>query len=679
MKPHSLIFFFFFFFFFMYLFYQPSDCQQKYPNNTLKNCTHAPSKSDLSKGYLCNGPENTACQSFLTFHSHPPYNSPSRIARLLGSEPSSITLINGFSSNDKSLPPGTLVIVPVSCSCFGSVYHHKAAYTIRKNNTYFSLANDTFQGLTTCQALMSQNYYDPTRLVPDSELMAPLRCACPSRNQTAEGVSSLLTYMVEKGNTSASIGNRFGVDEDSILEGNMLLKNSTIYPFTPLLIPLKWKSCKKSPKYFYCYCPNGFLADGTQQGLNCRPDSKKFPVKLVTLLGVGIGLGFLCMFLLGYNLCKFLRERRTRLERYKFFKQNGGFLLQQRLSSYGRSEQAKIFTAEELQSATDDYNQSRFLGKGGFGTVYKGLLPDGSIVAVKKPNAIDKSQIEQFINEVIILSQISHRNIVKLLGCCLETEVPTLVYEFIPNGTLFHHLHDHEQESSLSCVHRLRIACDVAGAVAYMHSAASIPIFHRDIKSSNVLLDEKYSAKVSDFGTSTSIPDDKTHLTTAVRGTFGYLDPEYFQSNQFTEKSDVYSFGVVLVELLTGKQPISFAIDEEERNPIGYFIKLAKENRLLEVLDTRVAEEAEEEEIQAIAELAMRCLRLKGKKRPTMKEVAMELEGLRKSQRCIEISQDPQPLRDDDQNAYVHSAEESGQESVSDSKLFPLYMESSSF
>ena len=359
-------------------------------------------------------------------------------------------------------------------------------------------------------------------------------------------------------------------------------------------------------------------------------------------------MGFLCLFLLGYKLYQFLKKRKDRIHKEKLFKQNGGFLLQEKFSSCGSSEKAKIFTAEELQRATDNYNKSRFLGQGGYGTVYKGMLPDGNIVAVKKSKGIDKSQIEQFINEVVILSQINHRNIVKLLGCCLETEYPLLVYEFIPNGTLSQHIHwQKDLELSLSWENRIRIACEVAGAVAYMHGAASIPILHRDIKSSNILLDDKYAAKVSDFGTSRAVPDDKTHLTTEVKGTLGYLDPEYFQSSQFTDKSDVYSFGVVLVELLTGKKPISFVRDEEERNLVSHFIALTKEDRLHQILQPQVAGEASRKDIHAIANLAMRCLRLNGKKRPSMKEVSMELEALRISQKCLENFQEPHLLKDE--------------------------------
>ncbi|KAJ4723275.1 putative Kinase [Melia azedarach] len=257
------------------------------------------------------------------------------------------------------------------------------------------------------------------------------------------------------------------------------------------------------------------------------------------------------------------------------------------------------------------------------------MLADGRIVAVKKSKIVDESQVDEFINEVVILSQINHRNVVKLLGCCLETDVPLLVYEFVPNGALFQYIHDQTEEFPITWEMRLRIAIEISSALAYLHSAASIPIYHRDIKSANILLDDKYRAKVSDFGISRSMMIDQTHLTTQVRGTFGYLDPEYFRSSQFTEKSDVYSFGVILAELLTGQKPIRSTICEENKSLAAYFLCAMEEDGLFEVLDSRVLKEADKEEIIIVAKLAERCLNLSGRKRPTMREVATELIRIR--------------------------------------------------
>ncbi|XP_028084702.1 wall-associated receptor kinase-like 10 [Camellia sinensis] len=241
------------------------------------------------------------------------------------------------------------------------------------------------------------------------------------------------------------------------------------------------------------------------------------------------------------------REINDKQRKENFFKRNGGFLLQHKLSSSDGSEKIKLFNSKELEKATDHYHEDRILGQGGQGTVYKGMLSDGRIIAVKKSEVVDEGKVEQFINEVVILSQIVHRNIVKLLGCCLETDVPLLIYEFIPNGTLSQHIHDPNMEFPLSWEMRFRIATEVAGALSYSLYAAFIPIYHRDMKSTNIFLDEKYKGKFSNFGTSTSIDVDNTHLTIRVQGTFGYLDLEYFQSSQFTDKSDVYSFEVVIV------------------------------------------------------------------------------------------------------------------------------------
>ncbi|KAK9924180.1 hypothetical protein M0R45_032563 [Rubus argutus] len=364
------------------------------------------------------------------------------------------------------------------------------------------------------------------------------------------------------------------------------------------------------------------------------PDvQSKRPIK-VGVIVTSTAIGLLTLLVGGWWSYKVIKKRKNIKRKQKFFKQNGGLLLEQQLSSGEVSvEKIKVFNSKELEKATDHFNVDRILGQGGQGTVYKGMLEDGRIVAVKKSKIVDggDQEVRQFINEIVILSQIIHRNVVKLLGCCLETEVPLLVYEFIANGTLSEYIHQQNEEFPLTWEMTLRVAIEVAGALSYLHSAAICPIYHRDIKSSNILLDDKYRAKVADFGTSRSVSIDQTHLTTLVHGTFGYLDPEYLQSSQFTDKSDVYSFGVVLAELLTGQKPVSVTRSQEARSLSTYFLLSMEQNRLFDILDVRVMKDGGKEEIMKVANLAKRCLNLNGRKRPTMKEVAAELEGIQLS------------------------------------------------
>ncbi|KAL3715450.1 hypothetical protein ACJRO7_007222 [Eucalyptus globulus] len=370
---------------------------------------------------------------------------------------------------------------------------------------------------------------------------------------------------------------------------------------------------------------------------DCVDGRKKALIGLVA--GVG---GLVQVLLLSPWLYRVIKKRREIKRKRKYFKTQWGLLLQRHLSSSpeGNVAKSKLFRFKDLEKATDHFNKNRILGQGGQGVVYKGMLTCGKIVAVKKSKLIDKENVEEFINEVIILSQINHRNVVKLMGCCLETDIPLLVYEFIPNGTLYKYLHDPNEDLLASWDTRLRIATEIAGALFYLHSAASIPIYHRDIKSTNILLDEKHHAKVADFGTSKSVSLDQTHVTTLVRGTFGYLDPEYFRTGHFTDKSDVYSFGVVLAELLTGQTPISLLREEEEeRSLAAYFVISIEQNCLFDIADARVMEEGKKEEIVAVANLARRCLSSIGGNRPTMREVAMELEGVRRLTSSLSFQQ----------------------------------------
>nr|XP_015867078.2 putative wall-associated receptor kinase-like 16 [Ziziphus jujuba var. spinosa] len=409
---------------------------------------------------------------------------------------------------------------------------------------------------------------------------------------------------------------------------------------------------------YYCNCKQGFdgnpytplgcqdvdecLASNncTEKGQECINQPGTYTCKstkdeqLVTKVIFGVAIGIIAFLVSSSWLYLVFKRRKVMKLKEKFFRQNGGFILKQKLSreeDYS-NETVKIFTEEELKKATLNYDASTIIGRGGFGTVYKGFLQDNKIVAIKKSKIVDQSQTEQFINEVIVLSRINHRNVVKLLGCCLETEVPLLVYEFVPNGTLFEHIHDKNKASNLPWEVRLGIAAETAGALSYLHSAASTPIIHRDVKSSNILLDN-YTAKVSDFGASRLVPVDQIEVATMVQGTLGYLDPEYLHTNYLTEKSDVYSFGVVLLELLTGRKALSFDMPEEEENLAKYFLYSLREGRLFEVIESNINKEENKEQLKEVAELAKRCLNLNGDDRPSMKEVAMQLEGLRKTQK----------------------------------------------
>ncbi|KAJ0247944.1 Wall-associated receptor kinase-like 8 [Hirschfeldia incana] len=403
----------------------------------------------------------------------------------------------------------------------------------------------------------------------------------------------------------------------------------------------------------YGYEGNPYLPDGCQDIDECRiPHGNNCGVnKCVNVVGTyrcektmsailggtlssGLFLLAVCMWL----LCKVHRKRKASKQKRKFFKRNGGLLLQQQKHVLQCSvNRTKLFSSGDLEKATDKFNASRILGQGGQGTVYKGMLEDGMIVAVKKSKALEEENLEEFINEIILLSQINHRNIVKILGCCLETEVPMLVYEFIPNRNLFDHLHNPSEDFPMTWEVRLRIAWEVADALSYLHSAASVPIYHRDVKSTNILLDEKHRAKVSDFGISRSVPLDDTHLTTVVQGTVGYVDPEYLQSNHFTGKSDVYSFGVVLIELVTGGRPVSLLRPQEVRMLGAYFLEAMRNDRLHDVLDPRIKEECDQEEVLAVARLARRCLSLNSEHRPTMRDVFIELDRMQSKGKGTEI------------------------------------------
>ncbi|CAL4987621.1 unnamed protein product [Urochloa decumbens] len=397
--------------------------------------------------------------------------------------------------------------------------------------------------------------------------------------------------------------------------------------------------CVNMPGTFLCRCPHGSHGNSSVAH-GC--------VKSSTGLSIGLGVGsgaMVFLFSLGTTfIVRKIKARRKKKLRETFFKQNHGQLLQQLVCHMADIGERMIVTLDEIEKATNNFDRSRELGDGGHGTVYKGILSSQHVVAIKKSKIVIQREINEFINEVAILSQVNHRNIVKLLGCCLETEVPLLIYEFISNGTLYGHLHV-DAPISISWKDRLRIAIETARALTYLHSLVSMSIIHRDIKSPNILLDDNLTVKLSDFGASRYIPIDQEGIHTTVQGTLGYLDPMYHSTGHLTEKSDVYSFGVLLIELLTRKKPVSYR-SSQGFVLVNHFLSLLSESNLDEILDPQISKEGDGEVVD-IALLAAICVKFRGEERPTMRQIEMTLESI---QAAKEFSSD---VTDDDISSEI--------------------------
>lgn len=296
---------------------------------------------------------------------------------------------------------------------------------------------------------------------------------------------------------------------------------------------------------------------------------------------------------------------------------------------------AEMFTLAEMIHATSNWSPSHKIGQGGFGLVYKGRLRDGRMVAIKRGR---KDQFahrlsSEFRTEVEMLSQVDHLNLVKLIGYLEEGPESILVVEYVPNGTLGSHL-DGTHKNTLDMSTRLDIAIDIAHALTYLHLYADRPIIHRDIKSSNILITEKYRAKVADFGFSRVGPATEagaTHVSTQVKGTAGYLDPEYLHTYQLHTKSDVYSFGILLVEIFTGRRPIELRRPSDERITVRWAFKKFVEGKVVDILDPKIEKTpATLSIIEPLAELAFACSAPTKADRPSMKKATEVLWDIRK-------------------------------------------------
>ncbi|KAF5479927.1 hypothetical protein F2P56_000709 [Juglans regia] len=399
-----------------------------------------------------------------------------------------------------------------------------------------------------------------------------------------------------------------------------------------------------------CHCANGtfpFMCGSTATS----PDDKSKSSDTSLVVGLGVGGAGIVGLLLGFWIFSIMRRRKRLANESKskdlstppstkgvpapsinFSQSTPSYpFLKSDLEKGSTYFGAHIFSYEELEEATDNFDSSRVLGDGGFGKVYYGKLRDGRVVAVKRLYENNFKRVEQFKTEVAILTRLRHQNLVTLYGCTSKSSQELLlVYEYIPNGTVADHLNGSRSNSSLlTWPIRLSIAIESAGALAYLHAS---DVIHRDVKTNNILLDENFCVKVADFGLSRLFPTDVTHISTAPQGTPGYVDPEYYQCYQLTDKSDVYSFGVVLIELISSLRAVDTNRQRQNINLANMAISKIQDHALHELVDPFLGFEKDytiRRMTTSVAGLAFRCLQQDRDMRPSMDEV---LEDLRRIQ-----------------------------------------------
>lgn len=284
----------------------------------------------------------------------------------------------------------------------------------------------------------------------------------------------------------------------------------------------------------------------------------------------------------------------------------------------------RLFSYAELRSATDNFNRTNKVGRGGFGTVYKGTIRSGREVAVKVLSAESRQGIREFLTEIDVISNVKHPNLVELIGCCVEGSNRILVYEYLKNSSLDRALlASNSEPADFTWSVRSAICLGVARGLAYLHEEIAAPIVHRDIKASNILLDRNYVPKIGDFGLAKLFPDNVTHISTRVAGTTGYLAPEYAWHGQLTKKADIYSFGVLVLEIVSGTSS-SRSILMDDKILLEKAWDLYEAKRLKELVDPALVDCPDEEAIRYIM-VALFCLQAAAARRPTMPQVVTML------------------------------------------------------
>lgn len=638
--------------------------QQEYVANKQNACDSTNGSSVL--GYTCNAtssgsPPPPPCDAYLIYRSAPPlYASPVSISYLLNVSAPAVAVATAVSTV-APLAASRLVMAPVPCSCTpGGYYQHNASYTVQSlGETYFIIANITYQGLTTCQALIAQNPRLGVRdIVAGDNVTVPLRCACPSPAQAAAGVRYLVSYLVMWGDDVSSVAARFRVDARAVLDANSLATDAIIFPFTTLLIPLK-----TAPTPDMLASPAPPPAPMPPQPGSTLPSGGSGSGKWI---GVGVGCGVLALAAV-FGLL-FIRARRRRRQRVDGESGPPGKAAATDISSsaeYGALASGKqtttttttsssssafrplsatdvrgavealtVYKYSELEKATAGFSEDRRVPGS---SVYRAIV-NGDAAAVKRV-AGDVS------GEVGILTRVNHSSLVRLSGICVHRGDTYLVFEYAENAALSDWLHGGDTNNTntqLRWRQRMQVAFDVADGLNYLHHYTDPPCVHKNLESSHVLLDADLRAKVSSFGLARALPHEadggaQAQLTRHVVGTQGYLAPEYLEHGLITPKLDVFAFGVVLLELLSGKEAAFADGDTGEERMLWEAAEEAlaaadgedvARGKVRAFMDPRLNGDYPLDLALAVAALALRCVAREPRARPSMDEVFVSLSAV---------------------------------------------------
>ncbi|GLJ54940.1 hypothetical protein SUGI_1179480 [Cryptomeria japonica] len=362
---------------------------------------------------------------------------------------------------------------------------------------------------------------------------------------------------------------------------------------------------------FARYEPSRFFNPAPQQPLLSLPTAKKSPNKIGIVLGVAGGLLAMLLF------CLYAVRRKFKSARLWM----AAHLRRANLDIEIDQKHVILFNLENIKTATRSFHEDNKLGEGGFGSVYKGTMPNGVQIAVKKLSVQSLQGKEQFLNEVKLVAKIQHRNLVKLLGCCAEGSERLLVYELLANKSLDKMLFHPQRSKELDWPKRLNIILGVARGLLYLHQDSHLRIIHRDIKTSNILLDEKLEPKISDFGLARLIHQDESHVETRLVGTFGYMAPEYVMLGQLSSKVDVYSFGVVILEIICGRKNIDKRLSQEFQSLIEWVWRSYKRGNIMDVIDKEMIESFSSEQVLRCIHVGLLCTQEDALVRPPMTSV----------------------------------------------------------